>query len=147
MVDQHQQNSKTLQDILTSKSLSSDFGDKRIRRSRDFKFYGITQGRTGTPEQTLAIKITKSNGEQLVIEYSDLVSPKKYDGRDKLEISTLSIHITIEGKGLDKIIDYLAEHRLMWIKEPESSDELFFDPEMDDEDMVIIQSIEIKMIH
>ena len=142
---------KTLRDILTSRGNNGGFGDIKIRRSRDFRFYGITQSRTGTPEHTFALKIIKSDKEQLVIPYHDIGTPIKFDGKGIIEISAASIHLIIEGKGLDKILDYLAEHRLMWIKEPETSEDLFFDNEMDDDenihDKVIIHSIEVKSVH
>jgi len=153
MEDQHHQNksnhsktqeNKTLQDILTDRGTNGGFRDQRIRRSRDFHFYGITQSRTGSAERSIAVKFIRSNGEQLVIPYHDLNSPYRFDGKNTIELSTSTLHITIEGKGLEKILDYLAENRLMWIKEPLTSEDSFFSG--DDEDKVSVNEIRIDMV-
>lgn len=136
----------TLQDLLASKGTDGGFGEIKIRRSRDFQFYGITQARTGNPEMTLSLKVIKSSKKQIVIPYHDISTPITYNGRNKIELSASTIHLTIEGSGLDKILDYLAEHRLMWIKEPEDTADSFHSSD-DDENNVIINSIEVKSVH
>lgn len=135
---------KTLEDILTDRGTSGGFGDKRIRRSKDFKFYGVSMSRTGNAERSIAVKFIRSNGEQLVIPYHDLNSPYRFDGKNIIELSTSTLHITIEGKGLEKILDYLAEHRLMWIKEPIDSTDSFFSS--DDEGEIVISEIKVDLM-
>jgi hypothetical protein len=44
----------------------------------------------------------------------------RFDGAAKITLSTPTLKIAITGKNLDNIIDYLAEHRLVWVKEPDS---------------------------
>lgn len=144
-MENQDQNSKSIQDLLNTRGINGGFNDQRIRRSRDFKFYGITQGRSGKPETSLAIKVIMSNGEQIVIQYHDLLSPIKFDGGSKIELSTSMIHLVIEGTGMDKILDYLAEHRLMWIKEPESSADIF--DNFSDSEEIQIESIAVNRSH
>lgn len=148
MEDQDQQNrdsqNRSLQDILTDRGTNGGFRDQRIRRSRDFNFYGITQSRTGSAERSITVKFIRSNGEQLVIPYHDLNSPYRFDGKNTLELSTSTLHIIIEGKGLEKILDYLAENRLMWIKEPLTSEDSFFSS--DDEDEMVVSDIKVEMV-
>lgn len=119
---QHQQNQdkKSIGKIIQDRSSTSNFTDTRIRISKDFTFYGVTQTKGGQAEISLALKIIKANGEQLVIQYHELISPMRFNGADKIEISTTSLKIIISGKNLNDLIDYLAEHRLVWVKEPDS---------------------------
>jgi len=143
MENQDQPN-KTIQDLL-QRGYNGGFSEVKIRRSRDFKFYGITQSRTGMSETTMAFKIIKSNLEQLVIPYHDLATPIKFDGKNTIEMSASTLHITIEGQGLESLLDYITEHRLMWIKEPENSSDTFISSDEGGE--IVITSIEVKMIH
>ena len=94
--------------------------DKRIRVSEDFTFYGITKTKSGEPDISIAFKIILADGSQSVIQYHELISPMRFDGATTIKLSTLTLDITIKGKNLSDIIDYLAEHRLVWIKEPDS---------------------------
>ena len=61
-----------------------------------------------------------------------------YDGASLIEFSTPFISVEIKGKNLEPILDYLAEHRLVWLKEPDS------DWVDEKEKEVIIQNIDIK---
>ena len=94
--------------------------DKRIRVSEDFPFYGVTKTKAGEPEITIALKLIMADGSQLIVQYHELISPMRYDGANTIKLSTLTLEIIVTGKNLDNLIDYLAEHRLMWIKEPDS---------------------------
>lgn len=109
-----------------------------IRLSDNLKFYGITKSRSGDPETSLALKIFKASGKQLIIQYHEIISPMTYDGASLIEFSTPYISVEIKGKNLEPILDYLAEHRIVWIKEPDS------DWVDEKEKEVIIQNIEIK---
>ena len=119
---QHQQkeSKKTINEILQDKRGTQNFTDNRIRISKDFAFYGVTQTKSGQAEISLALKVIKANGEQLIVQYHELISPMHFNGADKIELSTSSLKITISGKNLGDLIDYLAEHRLVWVKEPDS---------------------------
>ena len=119
---QHQQkeDKKPIGKIIRERKNASAITDSRIRISKDFTFYGITQTKAGDAEISLALKIIKANGEQLVIQYHEFISPMRFDGVGLIHLSTPSLSIKIKGKNLDDIIDYLAEHRLVWIKEPDS---------------------------
>jgi len=116
---QHQQKEdrKPIGRILQEKK---GFTDSRIRISKDFTFYGVTQTKAGEPEISISFKIIKADGRQLIIQYHELISPMEFDGANEIVLSTLNMKITIKGKNLSNIIDYLSEHRLMWIKEPDS---------------------------
>ena len=142
---ENQDQNKSIQDILNTHGPNGGFSESKIRRSRDFRFYGVTQSRTGSPERSLSLKLIKSSMEQLVIPYHDFGSPISYDGKGTIELTASTIHITIEGKGLGKLLDYLAEHRLMWIKEPENTADTFNSG--GDEDDIVITSIEVRSVH
>ena len=137
---QHQQKEdrKPIGKIIQEKRGVSSFTDTRIRISKDFTFYGVTQTKSGNPEISLALKIIKENGEQLIIQYHELMSPMRFDGATTIKLATPSLTIKIIGKNLTDILDYLAEHRLVWIKEPDSD---FLQAK---EDEVEIESIEIE---
>jgi hypothetical protein len=120
MEHQQKEDRKPIGKIIQEKKSRTSFTDSRIRISKDFTFYGITQTKGGDPEISLGLKIIKANGEQYIIQYHELISPIHYDGATTIKLLTPSISITITGKNLDDVIDYLAEHRLMWIKEPDS---------------------------
>ena len=114
------ENRAQLNKILQDRENAQGFADSRIRISKDFPFYGVTQTKSGHAEISLALKIIKANGEQLIVQYHELISPMRFNGADKIELSTSYLKIAISGKNLGSLIDYLAEHRLVWIKEPDS---------------------------
>ena len=91
-----------------------------IRPSENFTFYGITKTKAGDAEISIALKLIMENGSQLIIQYHEINSPMKYDGATTIELNTSTLSVKITGKRLEDIIDYLAEHRLVWIKEPDS---------------------------
>ena len=91
-----------------------------IRPSENFTFYGVTKTKTGDAEVSIALKIIMEDGSQLVIQYHEINSPMRYNGADTIELYTPTLSIKIIGNNLDILIDYLAEQRLVWIKEPDS---------------------------
>ncbi len=91
-----------------------------IRPSENFTCFGVTKTKAGDAEISLALKIIMEDGKQYIIQYHEINSPMKYDGATTIKLNTPSVTITITGKRMDDIIDYLAEHRLVWIKEPDS---------------------------
>ena len=82
---------------------------------------GASKSKSGVAEVSLALKLIMEDGSQLEIQYHEFVSPMKFDGATLIEISTPTLSIKINGKNLQSIFDYLMEHRLVWIKEPDSS--------------------------
>jgi len=137
MSHQQKEDRKPIGRILQEKKTGS-FTDTRIRISKDFTFYGITQTKSGSAEISLALKIIKETGEQLIVQYHEFMSPMRFDGATTIKLATPSLTIKIVGKNLTDIIDYLAEHRLVWITEPDS------DFTQVKEGEVEIESIEIK---
>ena len=91
-----------------------------IRKSKDFTFYGVTPLIGTDPEISLALKFIKKSGMQFIVQYHEFISPMRFDGSSTIELSTPYLSIKITGKKLDNVIDYIAEHRLVWIKEPDS---------------------------
>ena len=91
-----------------------------IRPSDNYTFYGVTKTKAGEAEISLALKIILENGSQLIVHYHEINSPMRYDGATTIELNTSALSIIITGKNLADLIDYLAEHRLVWIKEPDS---------------------------
>lgn len=119
---EHQQkvDKKPIGRLLSEGKAKSSYLDKRVRISEDFKFYGVTKTQAGDAEISLALKILKEDGEQLVIQYHEFISPMRFDGATEIRLSTLYLSIKITGKNLGILLDYLAEHRLVWVKEPDS---------------------------
>lgn len=92
------------------------------RKSRSTNpFFGITSERAGIPENAIALKLIAASGEQKAVHYHDIISPLDYDGIGKIILSTLGLKITIEGSDLEELFDYIIEHRVKWITEPQSS--------------------------
>jgi hypothetical protein len=97
-------------------------GQDNIRKARgNNPFFGITVERAGIPENAIALKFISSDGEQRAIHYHDILSPMAFDGVSKISIATPRLSITIEGEDLGELFDYIIEHRVKWISEPQSS--------------------------
>lgn len=131
------ENRKPIGRILQDKKPS--FLDERIRISKDFTFYGVTQTRAGEAEISIAFKIIKTNGEQYIIDYHELISPKYFDGAGKIKLNTPYLSIVIEGKNLGNLVDYFAEHRVVWLKEPDSDFLKVGEGEVDIESIEVVE--------
>ncbi len=75
------------------------------------------------PAQTkpVGFKIHFAEGNSAAIYYHDFVSPLEYDGKELIEIKIPAATISITGRNLGLLFDYLFENRVAWIKEPDSS--------------------------
>jgi len=94
---------------------------QRIRMSRDFEYFGITETKSGQAPISLAFKITFRDGTSKAIQYHELISPFELEsGGTKIVLQTSSFAIHIEGQELDDLFEYFMEHRIMWVKEPDS---------------------------
>lgn len=82
------------------------------------KFFGISDERVGN---VLALKLVSSIGTQKAVHYHDIISPMDFDGHSEIILLTSAIKIIINGKNLDKLFDYIIQHRVMWVKEPQDS--------------------------
>ena len=111
---------RTVPTLLDRKNKNKHSKPSSIRPSDNFTFYGVTKTKGGDAEISLALKLIMENGSQYIVQYHEINSPMKYDGANTIELNTSTLSILITGKRLDNIIDYLAEHRLVWIKEPDS---------------------------
>ena len=119
---EHQQkvDRKPIGRLLQQDKARKSYLDKRVRISEDFKFYGVTKTQSGDAETAIAIIIHLADGRQYILRYHDLIPLDSFDGSNTLILTTLYYSIEIKGKNLWVLMPYLAEHRLMWIKEPES---------------------------
>jgi len=114
-------------DSNSKKNFSNQFApnkepEGKIRNSKDYQFYGITKTKAGDAALSLALKLILEDGEQIIIQYHELQSPIIFKPSDsKIIFSTPTLSATIEGKNLEPILDYISEHRLVWIKEPDNS--------------------------
>lgn len=88
------------------------------------------KGRGSSPYYTLtdkessmavAIKFVSANGEQKAVHYHDIVSPIEYDGNSRITLLTQRITVIIEGRSLDDLFDYIIQHRVKWVEEPQGS--------------------------
>jgi hypothetical protein len=117
---QEEQN-KQIPFLVREKERKNKATENRIRPSSDYPFYGVTKTVRGEPTLSMALKIILKDGRQFAFNYHELVSPIEYDGASEISIQTLSKTITIEGRNLEQLFDYILEHRLVWMKEPDSS--------------------------
>ena len=104
-----------------SRSIPSLIREKRhsvLRTKVENPFFDIASEQEGN---ILALKITNSIGEQRAIHYHDLVSPMDYNGENQITLLTPRIKIAIYGQNLDDLFDYIIQHRVKWIKEPQES--------------------------
>lgn len=81
-------------------------------------FFGISDERKGN---VLALKIVSSVGTQRAVHYHDIVSPMDFNGNSEIILLTTAIKIVITGHNLEKLFDYIIQHRVMWVKEPQDS--------------------------
>lgn len=107
--------------LLREKERRGSQEENRIRPSNDFEFYGITKTVRGEPTLSMALKIILKDGRQYAFNYHELVSPIEYDGASEIVIQTIGKSIKIEGKNLESLFDYILEHRVVWMKEPDAS--------------------------
>lgn len=90
--------------------------EKGVRPSKSLTYYGITVSKGGNLPQTLALKIIKPDGSQIAINYHELTSPLKFNGKTEIELNTPTLLVKIEGNHLDKLFDYILEHAVVWIE-------------------------------
>lgn len=81
-------------------------------------FFGISDERMGN---VLALKVVSAIGSQRAIHYHDIISPMDFNGDSQIVLFTTAIKIIINGRNLEKLFDYIIQHRVMWLKEPQES--------------------------
>ena len=81
-------------------------------------FFGISDERTGN---VLALKLVSSSGTQKAVHYHDIHSPMDFNGESEIILLTTALKITIKGRNLEQLFDYIIQHRVLWIKEPQDS--------------------------
>ena len=109
-----------------------------IRKCKDREFYGYTFEEKGLTPMAMAIDIIKEDGNRMAIQYHEIASPIIFDISGMVKLKVSIFEIIIRGKNLKSIYEYILEHRLVWIKENDSS---FTEVK---EDEPLIESIEIK---
>ena len=82
------------------------------------EFYGIAEEREGN---VIALKFITSLGEQKAIHYHDIISPMDYNGDSEIRLMTTRVTVIIKGRNLDSLFDYIIQHQVKWIREPENS--------------------------
>ena len=80
MSHQPKDDKKPIGKLIQEKRGLSNLSDTRIRISNDYTFYGVTKTKAGDAETSLALKIILESGEQLIVQYHEMVSPLRYDG-------------------------------------------------------------------
>ena len=124
--------SKSIPEFLRYKDNSSS----AIKTLGNNPFYGLAHERDG---MAVAFKIVTALGEQKAIHYHDLVSPIEYNGDTEIQLCTTRIQVKIIGKNLEQLFDNIIQHRVIWIKEPDSS---FINEEASS---VVVSSIRIEI--
>ena len=97
--------------------LTKGSSESNIRPSKDFECFGITKKVKGVSEHALSLKLILKNGSCNYYFYHELLSPIAFNGSDEIEILTHQSLIKIQGNELQDLAEYLAEHRVVWVKE------------------------------
>lgn len=87
-------------------------------------------------EMALKLSVIFRNGSRCTIPYAYLIRTT-YDVKGELSLFTSDQEITISGRGLDKIDDWLAVNQLQWVKQHVVN----IDPQSDN---VFIANIKVK---
>ena len=82
------------------------------------EFYGLTDKEAS---MAVALKFVTQSGEQKAIHYHDIISPIEFDGSSKIVLYTSRLSITITGKHLEELFDFIIQHRVKWVVEPQDS--------------------------
>ena len=99
---------------------------EHIRKAKDRKFYGFTHDQAGMHPLSIALDIFQKDGNRLGVYYLEIASPVRFNQgggvqRASISFNTPTLLITIEGKNLVSVYEYLLEQRLVWLKEKDSS--------------------------
>lgn len=90
----------------------SPFESSSALETENFTCFGVTAQNT----RALALKVIFGNGNQILIQYSRMLSPITYNGRNELALNTATLRLEVQGLNLPPLLDYVAEQRLAWIK-------------------------------
>ena len=136
--------SKLRQQLEQGNSFANKLKPDYIRRAKDRKFYGYTFDQAnGRHPLSLALDFFTKDGNRFGIYYMEIASPVLFDlgtegSGQKIVLRVSSSEITIEGKHLSPIYEYILEQRLVWLKEQDVS----FVEVVEDEP--VIEKIEVK---
>lgn len=106
------------------------FGSDRpefIRKAKDRKYFGYTFDQAnGRHPLSMALDFFTKDGNRFGVYYMELSSPIIFDLGKSGNGQTITLHvggreITIEGKNLSSVYEYILEQRLVWVKEHEGS--------------------------
>ena len=118
--------SSKLRDQLEQGNISKITERDFIRKAKDRKYYGYTFDQAGRHPISLAIDFMLKDGSRFGVYYMELQSPIQFqlgagDSGQQILLKTASFRITLEGKNLAPVYEYLLEQRLVWTKEVSSS--------------------------
>ena len=104
---------RTIPDLnLAQQTEAKPFESSTSLETENFTCFGITPINT----HALALKVIFSNGSQILVQYSRVLSPITYNGSNELALNTSTLRLEITGRDLAPLFDYLGEQRLAWIK-------------------------------
>ena len=69
----------------------------------------------------VGFKILFGDGRVAGIQYHDIISPLEYDGAGLITLRTRGAVISIKGKNLSGLFDFLLQNRVSLLREPDSS--------------------------
>lgn len=117
---------------------ATPFESSTSLETENYTCFGITLANT----RALVLKVIFSNGNQILIQYSRILSPITFNGKNELALNTSTLRLEIQGSNLSPLLDYLGEQRLAWIKS--SSMDSFSDTIMMRLGEPEIQAIQLK---
>ena len=126
--------SSNIKETFSGRSTSNAVRPTPEGRSRSFRYFGIAEDTAFV----LRIKLLFRDGRRVSIPYAYLpIIELRPDG--ELSIRTEDLSITVYGRGLVELEQWLSVERVLWIKESESGRD-------DEQTMMFISSIEIDGI-
>lgn len=108
----YKENRKIPDLIISSVNDQSPFESSSKLETEDYTCFGLCREDT----RVLSLKVLFSNGGIVLIQYSRMMSPITYNGKNEIKINTPTLQLVIEGTNILPILDFIGEQRLAWIQ-------------------------------
>ena len=108
----YKENRKIPDFISTKLNDETPFDSSTGLETEDYTCFGLSNQDT----RVLSLKALFPDGAIALIQYSRMMSPIKYNGKNEITIETPTLWMRIEGRKLVPLIDFLAQQRLAWIR-------------------------------
>ncbi|MEZ4993524.1 MAG: hypothetical protein R2824_24085 [Saprospiraceae bacterium] len=104
---------RRIPDLVISKlDDQAPFESLRTLETENYTCFGVTKQEV----RALSLKVIFGDGKMALIQYSRMLSPITYNGKNEIKINTPVLNMAIQGSNLAPLLDYLGEQRLAWIQ-------------------------------